>query len=116
LRPLLADGRFLSWREHLIDDRHCRATIRQPILKNTGAYSQNPRDRDGENTTAKSVCGRIAWFKNPKGSSKPWSRHDNQRTKRGMYDGFAARDMDGVIPRVLTYHRHEAGAEPPPYQ
>lgn len=61
----------------------------------TGAYSQNPRDRDGEKITEKSVCGRIAWFENPKDLSKPWARHDIQRTKRGMYDAFAARDMDG---------------------
>lgn len=58
----------------------------------TGGYSQNPRDHDGEQITAESVVGRMAWFENRGGS---WLRHDISRTKRGMYDAFVARDMDG---------------------
>jgi hypothetical protein len=61
----------------------------------TGGYSQNPRDHDGPNITAKSVCGRIAWFEQPPDPARPWFRHDISRTKRGMYDAFLARDMDG---------------------
>jgi len=61
----------------------------------TGAYSQNPRDQDGPAITHQSVCGRITWFENPRDSAKEWIRHDITRTKRGMYDAFVARDMDG---------------------
>jgi hypothetical protein len=60
----------------------------------TGGYSQNPRDHDGPRINAESVSGRIAWFEN-NGPGKPWSRHDITRAKRGMYDAFLARDMDG---------------------
>lgn len=59
-----------------------------------GGYSQNPRDHDGANITEKSVCGRLAWFAAPPDPTRPWTRHDIQRTKRGMYDAFVARDMD----------------------
>ncbi|MFN7937308.1 MAG: VCBS repeat-containing protein [Bryobacteraceae bacterium] len=58
----------------------------------TGGYSQNPRDKDGEEITAESVVGRITWFEN---GAKGWTRHDISRTKRGMYDAFVAKDMDG---------------------
>ncbi|MBS1825490.1 MAG: VCBS repeat-containing protein [Acidobacteria bacterium] len=58
----------------------------------TGGYSQNPREKDGEEITAESVVGRIAWFEN---GVNGWVRHDISRTKRGMYDVFVARDMDG---------------------
>ncbi len=61
----------------------------------TGGYSQNPRDHDGANITAKSVAGRIAWFRNPGDPTRPWIRQDIARNKRGMYDAFVARDMDG---------------------
>ncbi len=60
----------------------------------TGGYSQNPRDHDGARIHAGSVAGRIAWFENPGGIGKPWTRHDITRAKRGMYDAFLARDMD----------------------
>lgn len=58
----------------------------------TGGYSQNPRDHDGEKINAESIVGRITWFENRGGS---WVRHDVSRTKRGMYDAFVPRDMDG---------------------
>jgi hypothetical protein len=60
-----------------------------------GGYSQNPRDHDGEKITAESILGRIAWLENPGPKGGPWKRHDINRTKRGMYDAFLARDMDG---------------------
>ena len=61
----------------------------------TGGYSRDPRDHDGHNVTARDSSGRLAWFENPGDPAKPWKRHDISRTKRGMYDGFVARDMDG---------------------
>ncbi|MEX2260491.1 MAG: VCBS repeat-containing protein [Bryobacteraceae bacterium] len=61
----------------------------------TGGYSQNPRDHDGENIDAESVAGRLAWFQNSGDPKGTWVRHDISRTKRGMYDAFLARDMDG---------------------
>jgi len=60
----------------------------------TGAYSNGPRDRDGEDMTPDDSLGRIAWFGNS-GASSAWSRHDISRRMRGMYDKFAARDLDG---------------------
>ncbi len=61
-----------------------------------GGYSQDPRDHDGASITNKSVCGRLAWFRNPGPSAitRPWPRHDISRRKRGMFDAFIARDMD----------------------
>jgi hypothetical protein len=58
-------------------------------------FSGDPRDRDGENVTASSSVGRIAWFQNPGDPSAPWRRHDVSRRVRGMYDAFIPRDMDG---------------------
>jgi hypothetical protein len=60
----------------------------------TGGYSQNPRDHDGARINAESIVGRIAWFENP-GPGQNWIRHDVARNKRGMYDAFVSRDMDG---------------------
>ncbi len=61
----------------------------------TGGYSQSPRDHDGENITAKSHTGRIAWFENPGDAPAEWTRHDISRRKRGMFDAFVAHDVDG---------------------
>ena len=61
----------------------------------TGGYSQNPRDRDGEDITADSRTGRLAWFEQPEDPTARWTRHDVSRRKRGMYDAFIPRDMDG---------------------
>ncbi len=61
----------------------------------TGGYSGNPRDHDGADVTVNSPVGRLAWFKNPGDASARWTRHDISRRKRGMYDMFIARDMDG---------------------
>jgi hypothetical protein len=60
-----------------------------------GGYSQNPRDHDGEEITAESHVGRIAWFENPGEPEGQWTRHDISRRKRGMFDAFVPRDMDG---------------------
>ncbi len=61
----------------------------------TGGYSQNPRDHDGEEITAESRTGRLAWFEQPADPAERWTRHDVSRRKRGMYDAFLPRDMDG---------------------
>ena len=42
--------------------------------------------------------GRLAWFENPGADYKPgvdWTRHEVSRRKRGMFDKFIARDLDG---------------------
>ena len=60
----------------------------------TGAYSRGPRDRDGPLVTVNDPLGRIAWFENP-GRGEVWRRHDVSRRKRGMYDKWLFRDLDG---------------------
>ncbi len=60
----------------------------------SGSYSQGPRDEDGE-VTANDALGRLGWFRNPGVTGAEWSRHDISRRKRGMFDQFAARDLDG---------------------
>lgn len=61
----------------------------------TGGYSQDPRDHDGEDVTVSSRVGRLCWFEHPGDPINPWIRHDISRRKRGMYDMFLPRDMDG---------------------
>src|SRR5690606_22416228 len=61
----------------------------------TGAYSGGPRDRDGPLVTVDDPLGRIAWFENPGNGETPWQRHDVSRRKRGMYDQWLLRDLDG---------------------
>ena len=60
----------------------------------TGTYSWGPRDHDGADIDAAAPIGRIAWFENG-GMTEPWPRHDISRRKRGMYDKWLARDLDG---------------------
>jgi hypothetical protein len=59
----------------------------------TGGYSLGSRTADGQ-STADDALGRLAWFENP-GDEAIWPRHDLSRRERGMFDQFAARDMDG---------------------
>ena len=59
----------------------------------TGGYSRGPRDTDGDVTVDGSL-GRLSWFENPGGAGS-WIRHDISRRKRGMFDKFVPRDMDG---------------------
>jgi len=59
----------------------------------TGGYSRGERDTDGK-ATIEDALGRIAWFENPNNATKPWTRHDISRRKRGMFDQFVARDLD----------------------
>ena len=61
-----------------------------------GAYSRGPRDADGANIGRDDPIGRIGWFENPGAKpQEPWQRHDVSRRKRGMYDKWLARDLDG---------------------
>ncbi len=59
-----------------------------------GSYSRGPREGDGA-VDADDALGRIGWFEHPGDASGAWSRHDISRRKRGMYDKFIARDVDG---------------------
>lgn len=60
-----------------------------------GSYSRGPRDSDGQNITQNDALGRLGWFENPGQAQDSWIRHDISRRKRGMFDEFAARDLDG---------------------
>ena len=60
-----------------------------------GSYSQPPRDHDGVDVTRDGRLGRLAWFEQPVDPTTPWTRHDISRRKRGMFDKFLAKDMDG---------------------
>jgi len=59
-----------------------------------GSYSRGPRASDGAVTVADRL-GRIGWFENPGDATQVWTRHDISRRKRGMFDKFVARDLDG---------------------
>ncbi len=60
-----------------------------------GSYSQSPRDHDGVDVTRDGRLGRLAWFEQPMNPTTEWTRHDISRRKRGMFDKFLAKDMDG---------------------
>ncbi|MGD8600866.1 MAG: serine hydrolase [Gemmatimonadota bacterium] len=61
-----------------------------------GGYSEGSRTGDGD-VDAHDSLGRMGWFENPGvgGVRSAWSRHDISRRKRGMFDKFIARDLDG---------------------
>ncbi len=61
----------------------------------TGARSAGPRDEDAPEVKVSDALGRLAWFENPGDPAGVWVRYDISRRKRGMYDAFIARDMDG---------------------
>ncbi len=60
----------------------------------SGSYSLGPRDEDGE-VTVNDALGRLGWFRNPGVAEEEWTRHDISRRKRGMFDDFEPRDLDG---------------------
>ena len=60
----------------------------------SGAYSRSGRAEDGE-VEPDTPLGRLAWFENPGDIDGEWTRHDISRRKRGMFDSFVARDLDG---------------------
>lgn len=45
--------------------------------------------------TPQDALGRLAWFENFAIGDNRWQRHDISRRKRGMFDKFIARDIDG---------------------
>lgn len=59
-----------------------------------GSYSRGPRTGDGD-VDVHDALGRLAWFENPGQAKESWTRHDISRRKRGMFDKFIARDVDG---------------------
>jgi hypothetical protein len=61
----------------------------------TGSYSRGPRDRDGPLVNVNNPLGRIAWWANPGKVGGTWTQHDITRRKRGMYDKWLLRDLDG---------------------
>jgi hypothetical protein len=60
----------------------------------TGGYSGGTRDAD-TNLTVTAASGRLAWFEHPGDAAGAWTRHDVSRRRRGMFDKFVPRDMDG---------------------
>ena len=61
-----------------------------------GSYSRGSRSEDDAAVTAAQPLGRIGWFENPgTAEAAAWRRHDISRRKRGMFDHFMARDLDG---------------------
>ena len=60
-----------------------------------GGYSQGPRDHDGEDVTRDGKLGRLVWLEQPEDPTTEWIRHDISRRKRGMFDKFLVKDMDG---------------------
>lgn len=59
-----------------------------------GSYSRGPRTGDGA-VDKSDALGRLAWFENPGEAKSAWTLHDISRRKRGMFDKFIARDLDG---------------------
>lgn len=59
-----------------------------------GSYSRGLRTGDGD-VDINDPLGRIGWFENPGDARVDWTRHDISRRKRGMFDKFIARDLDG---------------------
>ena len=68
-----------------------------------GSYSSGDREEDDTTVGVNDELGRLGWFENPglTGTlvtpevAAQWPRHDISRRKRGMFDKFIARDMDG---------------------
>ncbi len=61
-----------------------------------GSYSAGSRLEDDAAVDVGGELGRLGWFENPGADATGnWTRHDISRRKRGMFDKFIARDMDG---------------------
>tara|TARA_B100001057_G_scaffold247107_3_gene247507 strand:- start:237 stop:1688 length:1452 start_codon:yes stop_codon:yes gene_type:complete len=62
-----------------------------------GSYSRGDRTGDDHSVGVDGALGRIGWFENPGAEAVhgEWRRHDISRRKRGMFDKFMARDLDG---------------------
>jgi hypothetical protein len=60
----------------------------------SGGYSGGARNADDE-TNVDAASGRLAWYEHPGEAAGTWIRHDMSRRRRGMFDKFVPRDMDG---------------------
>lgn len=60
-----------------------------------GSYSRGDREADDATVTVRDPLGRLGWFENPGNAAESWIRRDISRRKRGMFDKFIARDLDG---------------------
>jgi hypothetical protein len=62
-----------------------------------GGYSEGSRTEDENFVDVSDSLGRMGWFENPgiDAVRAEWNRHDISRRKRGMFDTFVARDLDG---------------------
>ena len=67
---------------------------RRPRRHGRQLQPRPPREGDGE-VDEDDALGRIGWFEHPGDAAGEWRRHDVSRRKRGMYDKFIARDVDG---------------------
>ncbi|MBI1353509.1 MAG: VCBS repeat-containing protein [Acidobacteria bacterium] len=61
----------------------------------TGGYSSGLREADSDKVTVDNAVGRLAWWEQPEDVSQEWTLHNISRRKRGMYDAFIPRDLDG---------------------
>ncbi len=75
-----------------------------------GGSSEGPRDEDGPEVTAGARVGRLAWFEQPGEAGEAWQRHDISRRKRGRFEAFVARDMDGDGDLDFVSTRANSGA------
>jgi hypothetical protein len=62
----------------------------------TGGYSGGARDEAADREAdPEAPSGRLAWFEGTGDPDRPWLRHDISRRRRGMFDAFVPKDMDG---------------------
>jgi len=62
----------------------------------TGGYSGGARDESADREPDPGAAsGRLAWFEATGDPDTPWVRHDISRRRRGMFDAFVPKDMDG---------------------
>jgi hypothetical protein len=102
-QPPTLDG---EWRLHEIDDYSPDEIVGIVVAEingdgladvMTGGYSGGARDADVD-LDVDSRAGPLIWYENagdPAAGSEGWVRHDISRRRRGMFDKFVARDMDG---------------------
>jgi hypothetical protein len=75
----------------------------------TGGYSEDPRDHDSPTATRNSRAGRIVWYEQPGKPGEQWVEHNISRRVRGMYDAFAAMDVDRDGLLDVLYTRGNSG-------
>ena len=75
----------------------------------TGGYSDDPRDHDSPAANRNSRTGRIVWYEQPDTPGGEWTEHNISRRVRGMYDAFAAIDIDRDGLLDVLYTRGNSG-------